>query len=110
MINKENETMAKKKITCWKCDGSGKIRAYSHIANGECFACAGLGYKVVNANHKPSTLYAVKIFADFNEDGNPFMGTVFSQKARTATEAKRKAIATLSRGCYADCIDSIEIE
>lgn len=26
-------------ITCWKCDGTGFIDYYSHVFNGECFAC-----------------------------------------------------------------------
>ena len=29
--------------TCPKCDGKGKLRAFSHIANGDCFLCGGSG-------------------------------------------------------------------
>lgn len=29
---------------CVKCSGTGKIAAFSRIANGDCFDCAGLGY------------------------------------------------------------------
>lgn len=29
---------------CSKCSGTGKIAAFARIANGDCFACAGLGY------------------------------------------------------------------
>lgn len=28
---------------CYRCRGEGKIREYSHIANGQCFGCAGTG-------------------------------------------------------------------
>jgi hypothetical protein len=30
---------------CYKCDGVGKIRAFSHIENGYCFACGGAGVR-----------------------------------------------------------------
>lgn len=29
--------------TCPNCDGTGKLPHYSHIANGDCFACGGTG-------------------------------------------------------------------
>jgi len=29
--------------TCWKCDGVGRIREYSHYADGICFQCEGVG-------------------------------------------------------------------
>lgn len=29
--------------TCGKCDGKGKIDAFSHIENGKCFWCGGTG-------------------------------------------------------------------
>lgn len=29
--------------TCSKCDGKGRINAFSHIENGSCFACKGTG-------------------------------------------------------------------
>jgi hypothetical protein len=28
---------------CGKCDGKGRINAFSHVAGGTCFACAGQG-------------------------------------------------------------------
>jgi hypothetical protein len=48
--------------TCHKCDGSGHIRAFSHILGGVCFTCAGSGrvevrrpaanrYSPINAMH-----------------------------------------------------------
>jgi hypothetical protein len=32
-----------KRVTCPKCDGSGKLRHFMHIDNGRCFECAGVG-------------------------------------------------------------------
>lgn len=32
--------------SCPKCGGSGKIRAFAHIAGGDCFDCSGDGYLV----------------------------------------------------------------
>jgi hypothetical protein len=32
-----------KTATCWKCCGSKKINAFSHIAGGDCFTCHGTG-------------------------------------------------------------------
>lgn len=31
------------KFPCYKCDGSGKILGFSHVAAGTCFACGGSG-------------------------------------------------------------------
>lgn len=35
------------KINCSKCNGSGKLSHYSHIANGDCFQCEGKGFKLL---------------------------------------------------------------
>jgi hypothetical protein len=34
---------APKSLTCAKCDGTGKILGFAHIADGVCFACGGTG-------------------------------------------------------------------
>lgn len=36
---------------CSKCKGKGRISAFSHVNNGICFECYGLGYKL-NKNKK----------------------------------------------------------
>jgi hypothetical protein len=36
------------KIKCSKCEGTGKLSHYSHIANGNCFQCEGKGYKLLS--------------------------------------------------------------
>ena len=32
-----------KSCTCPKCNGTGKLPEFSHIANGDCFMCSGTG-------------------------------------------------------------------
>lgn len=34
---------AKKQIECPRCDGTGYIKAYGHVADGICFKCEGTG-------------------------------------------------------------------
>lgn len=31
---------------CYKCDGAGRIDAFSHVLGGVCFACGGTGHKL----------------------------------------------------------------
>ena len=34
---------AARKLICPKCNGSGVLHHYRHIANGQCFRCGGSG-------------------------------------------------------------------
>jgi DnaJ-class molecular chaperone len=36
-------TPPKKRVTCHKCGGTGRLTHYQHIKGGECFACNGRG-------------------------------------------------------------------
>lgn len=36
---------ARPDLICGRCDGKGKVRGFSHVANGTCFACAGKGVR-----------------------------------------------------------------
>lgn len=38
-----NEIVTGKFENCWRCGGSGRIQAFSHIAGGCCFGCGGSG-------------------------------------------------------------------
>lgn len=38
---------------CFKCDGKGKVHGFSHIANGVCFQCGGVGTLRVRGKIKP---------------------------------------------------------
>lgn len=41
--------------TCPNCDGTGKLPHYSHIANGDCFACGGTGKLDLGRQRKGGT-------------------------------------------------------
>ena len=49
-------------LPCSRCDGSGYIRAFSHIKSGRCFLCGGLG-NLGSFEHIPAT--ERKIAEDF---------------------------------------------
>jgi hypothetical protein len=34
----------KTQVKCPKCDGNGKITAFGHVANGDCFCCNATGF------------------------------------------------------------------
>ena len=36
---------ANPEIACTRCDGKGKVRGFSHIEGGVCFACGGKGVR-----------------------------------------------------------------
>lgn len=40
-------------VNCIKCDGKGKLEAFGHIANGDCFACKGAGQVKAGTKHAP---------------------------------------------------------
>lgn len=68
--------------TCGKCGGSGKLLAFSHIANGECFTCNGAGTVTAYSRQAPQLSEAERIaVAD-----------------ETALALVRVAAAILSRG------------
>ena len=45
------------KMTCPKCDGKGKIPGFSHIHNGDCFACGGTGYLTDRSQGKVQAMH-----------------------------------------------------
>lgn len=40
------------KFTCYKCGGTGRIEAFTHIENGACFACGGSGQPAFQPKQK----------------------------------------------------------
>lgn len=40
------------RFVCQKCNGTGKVEHFSHIASGECFACGGTGRYRMTADAK----------------------------------------------------------
>ncbi len=67
-------TAIKKQCECPKCGGTGDIPAFSGIANGVCFRCAGTGkiaYRASQRKVAPLTEYAARMIeqiktADFS--------------------------------------------
>jgi hypothetical protein len=47
---KEMINVRKDAYICPKCHGEGYIKAFSHISNGICFDCLGLGYRFHSGN------------------------------------------------------------
>ena len=78
---------------CPKCNGSGHLSCYSGIANGVCFSCEGNGFKF---GKPPVPGVKFQISAIEKDSGSRI--TVFYVKAKTAAEALKKAIKTLSSG------------
>jgi len=35
--------------SCTRCDGKGRIRGFSHVEGGRCFACGGAGVRRIRA-------------------------------------------------------------
>lgn len=51
--------------TCGRCDGSGRIRGFSHYANGVCFACKGTGSLPVEMSEAaPKTAREIEMAAE----------------------------------------------
>lgn len=40
------EAKANPQFACTRCDGKGKVRGFSHIERGVCFACNGRGVRI----------------------------------------------------------------
>jgi hypothetical protein len=78
---------------CPKCNGSGFLSQYSGIANGVCFSCEGNGFKIGVAP-VPGVLFTVTAV----RKADAARVNVFNTKAKSAAEALRKAIVTLSKG------------
>tara|TARA_R110000824_G_scaffold221219_1_gene408336 strand:- start:695 stop:1138 length:444 start_codon:yes stop_codon:yes gene_type:complete len=59
MMTNTNTTAADL-VACNKCDGSGYIRAFGHIAGGRCFACGGAGKVEARAPRREAVKATVK--------------------------------------------------
>lgn len=82
------------KVECAKCGGKGKIKAFSGIAGGICFACDGKGHSFQKSAPKQSIKFLVS--AELKETGERL--SVFVVKAKNEREALNKVVATLSQG------------
>ncbi|MGP9633721.1 hypothetical protein ACT3R7_11710 [Halomonas sp. AOP43-A1-21] len=92
------------KADCPRCaGGKGHIDAYSHIKGGVCFKCDGKGYVMLKAAPRRSTSWRVGATnIEQTHPGDHEAGAVvypiFTLKARSESEALKKARAKLERG------------
>lgn len=73
-------------MTCPRCDGTGKIPEFGHVASGVCFRCCGSG-KIVEADYRPDPEFAVMLL---NRHTSSY-DYVYRVKAPSSAQARRYA-------------------
>ena len=65
------------KVTCSRCNGAGRFRAFSHVYGGVCFRCGGGGHTLTKKGAAARDIYrqAMTITADALEPGMVVMET-----------------------------------
>lgn len=71
---------------CTRCDGKGRINGFGHVLGGVCFKCKGSGRQRTRPSG-PSTTWRVMVI---DRESASAVG-IYNIKARTATDAVRKA-------------------
>jgi recombinational DNA repair protein (RecF pathway) len=69
-------------MECIRCGGSGKIKKFSHVDNGNCFECNGNGY----------TLKGNERLVEFLDENKNVIGRVFCTSETPAKQIKQKAL------------------
>jgi hypothetical protein len=80
-------------VECNKCLGKGRIDAFAHIANGECFACGGTGKVEPKSKVEVGDPLAGFGFQDIHRDE---MGTVQKERLIT-TNDERQELCVIAR-------------
>lgn len=75
---------------CDRCQGRGKIQAFTHVIGGTCFKCRGTGRLKRKPAKSSSVLYAV--FGVNRESGKP--ARLYNVKAKNPEQAVKKARVT----------------
>lgn len=94
------------KFECPKCaNGSGNIKAFSHVLGGVCFQCKGTGY--VEQKRKPtkSKLFSFSFLWTNPEHCNYMNGEFcdcFNKKARSLSEANKIAESSMKKNGAVD--------
>ena len=59
------------KVTCSRCNGAGRFRAFSHVYGGACFRCGGAGHTLTKKGAAAQSIFrqAMTITADALEPG-----------------------------------------
>jgi hypothetical protein len=92
--------------TCPKCDGTGNLRAFSHIVSGRCFQCAGSGtvaVKLSEATAAPVSTIPTRDLpgfgrCDVRRDGADFRIQGETGEAIVALRPGRVEVITVSNG------------
>lgn len=71
---------------CWRCEGKGRIQAYSHVVGGTCFKCHGTGRQKTKPR---SSSIKFAVFALNRETGK--MERIYNMSARSSAVAIRCA-------------------
>ena len=81
---------------CIKCGGSGEIKAFSHYANGTCFACNGKG----RVYHKPIERERGHINdTQYGRTRSQWLLTVAPEKFATLTHEQHQKARQFAYGC-----------
>lgn len=96
------------KVDCLKCSGTGKIQVFSHVANGICFACEGIGFKTYKKKPIPKRKFAVS-FQYGTENAPTEFVHCWNINSRNKKEVERKAEkAMATNGAFAWRVEEIE--
>jgi hypothetical protein len=91
-----------KTATCWKCCGSKKINAFSHIAGGDCFTCHGTGViRVREAVVSEADRVAMEKVAAENEVKRNWLRTATRESIARLTETQLFKARDFAAACVA---------
>ena len=106
---------AKTLYTCGKCDGRGKIQAFSHYANGDCFDCGGTGKLEGDAmsetetarHHAHLAMYSLTVAMEATDRGDTDRATHYARGAlddlfACGTVLARQVLDQVGAGRYWD--------
>lgn len=79
-----------KTYPCSRCEGAGRIRAFSHVVGGVCFRCGGTGKQ----KSKPATSTTWAILGRDPQTGE--VRHIYNIRAKTPSVALKKAAVTFA--------------
>ena len=99
--------MTTKTTKCPKCDGRGKIQAFNHVANGDCFACNATGqvsYNVEQCKTKMGEDLVKKAEYILAADENSFSGLSYTRLFKAREFAHLYSMNAEARLVYGDTV------
>lgn len=103
----------KTQVKCYKCDGTGQINAFGHVANGVCFACKGAGTLMVDLENTKGTLgadFVTKCEFILNANHETFEGLSYARLFKAREFAHTYVMAKGARDAYGDTVYSAWFE